>query len=191
MLPKSEFIPTSMGSWPSLGQPNDIPPHPVMMIILHHVRFHSIDSEGWKRNRLLLTKGDVEVEGSEEEKVHFLYPNTPNVLKPPHTSPKSIHSYIQKVSRLKVERTNKATNRWLRGGSPRNKRKTLWNSSYDEKEEAWRSLTEVRPRLGNPPAPSVHRLSKEKSPWLTVRGDVWGTAAVAVGRLGSFDVQVQ
>lgn len=97
-----------------------------------------------------------------------------------------LHSKSFQVKGGEDEQSNKQVAEG-RISSKRDKNTELWW----EGREARRSLTEVRPRLGNPPPPSVHRLSKEKSPWLTVRGDVWGTAAIAVGGLGSFDVQVQ
>lgn len=89
-------------------------------------------------------------------------------------SQKLIHSYIQTFYQ-DVEKEIKEYP-WI-------KRKTLWSLSYDddgkdeEEEEAKRSK------------PSNLRVSRIRL--LTVRGDVRGAAAVAVGRLSSFDVEVQ
>lgn len=61
---------------------------------------------------------------------------------------------------------------------------TLWSLSYDD------GVEEEEEEILHP-KPSLLRISKIRLRLLTVRGDVRGAAAVAVGRLGSFDVEVQ
>lgn len=66
----------------------------------------------------------------------------------------------------------------------------LWWGGGGEAQRR-RNLKKARLCPGNPPTLSIHRVSTWNLPPLTVRGDVWGTAAIAVGRLGPLDVQVQ
>lgn len=89
------------------------------------------------------------------------------------------------------------TNRLLTG-SPQNGRKAQRSWSYDddekeEEEEGKLGDGEVGKKPGWISSNAVHPqgFPKVNLPPLTVRGDVRGTAAIAVGRLGSLDVQVQ
>lgn len=99
-----------------------------------------------------------------------------------------------KVSRAEAGRRNWTTKRLLRGSPSKEEEKRSGARVVMRRRGKLRdggSLKEVRFWRGKPPPASIHGASDRTLPPLTVRGDVRGAAAIAVGRLSSLDVQVQ
>lgn len=99
---------------------------------------------------------------------------------------KLIHSYIQTFLWAKTGEKELKEYPWTRRKKPQS---LSYNDDAKEEEEAqrfWRKLS-----WKSSTAVSILWVSKIPLWPLTVRGNVRGAAAVAVGRLGSFDVEVQ
>lgn len=152
--------------------------------------------EGSRRNRTPFTKkGGVEAVGlteeKEEEKVHF--PNPKTCWLPPHqpnqTNPvtfKSFESWGREEEEEEDEgEEEEEESKWQTWWQDLLKTWEKW--SYDEGGGSCSSALDIQERC---PSILPHSFQQNLLP-LTVRRDVWGAAAIAVGSLGSFDVKVQ
>lgn len=147
----------------------------------------------------LQKEGGVEAVGlteeKEEEKVHF--PNPKTCWLPPHqpdqTNPvtfKSFESWGWEEEEEEDEgEEEEEESKWQTWWQDLLKTWEKW--SYDEERGGVGGVEALPWTSRNAARPSFHTVSKQNLLPLTVRRDVWGAAAIAVGSLGSFDVKVQ
>lgn len=158
----------------------------------HGIMCELLNYQIWRRN--FLCGGCWETEEEEKRKCISYIQKLPNVLTPLPTGRKPNPQLHSKVSRAEAGRRNWTTKMLLRGSPSKEEEKRSGARVVMRRRGKLRdggSLKEVRLWRGKPPTVSIHGASDWTLPPLTVRGDVRGAAAIAVGRLSSLDVQVQ